>query len=382
MLWETEDAPYWFADVEKGLLSPVETFSEKVDAIIVGGGIMGISVAYWLSRAGIETLVLEAESLGNGASGRNAGLFLPALSPLENPEITRQVLTEENIHADFKITGHLALASNEEIWEKICDEALRRKNSLIPVASITRQECEDLLKLKINKAFRGGRWYPGGGLIHPLKFIYGLAFAAVKHGAGIRTGTKVLGGAVAGGNSSQTIETNRGKVRAKYVVWCCQARITNFVPGFNNFIKPVVGNMFSSAPVEKFFKFGLAIDWGTVYWRQTDDGSIICGGDENLQLAGQKTGKGLEFVLNEVFPTLPPIKVSRRWSGMMDYMIDGKPIVGSLPNQPNQWIIAGFGGHGIPAALGVGKALTESISREMLDENLLNFSPSRFAETV
>ncbi|HYY59222.1 MAG TPA: FAD-dependent oxidoreductase [Pyrinomonadaceae bacterium] len=74
--------------------------------------------------------------------------------------------------------------------------------------------------------------------------------------------------------------------------------------------------------------------------------------------------------------------MSQRWAGIMDCSNDGKPVVGPMPGKPNQWVVAGFNGHGMPVGLGVGKEVSRGIATEAVPATLAPFNPERFEELV
>jgi gamma-glutamylputrescine oxidase len=131
----------------------------------------------------------------------------------------------------------------------------------------------------------------------------------------------------------------------------------------------------------------MAVDWGTVYWRQIPDGTILLGGYRNLDPdteIGPALGinpmiqQGLADFLPGAFPGFPVVKVRARWSGLMDATADGRPLIGPLNSARNRWIIAGFGGHGLPVGLGAGQALAEAITTGRLPTILEPYDPCRF----
>lgn len=378
---------HWLLEVDAEAFPPPMALPAQAEVVIIGGGLMGVSTAYWLARSGINVLLLEAHQLAWGATGRNAGMMLAGAGPLENPALVRSVLHEEGIDAEYAAPGHLALASSAEIWDKIHREVAQRKATSTPVYALDHSACEDLLAMRINTRFLGGRWFPGGGMIHPIRFVYGLAHAALRRGASLVTQTSVLEVSKIIGQDSFDILTSRGRMQARQVVFACNSHIGEFLPDFREVITAVRGQVLSTQPLPQMFRIGLAVDWGTVYWRQTSAGTIVLGGYRNLdptvetgsqELLNPRIQDALTHFLPDAFPGFPALRVAQRWAGTMDYPVDGKPIIGALPHAPDQWIIAGFGGHGMPAGLGAGKAIAEAIATGRAPATLDAFNPHRF----
>lgn len=378
---------YWLSKVDSTAFPPPATLPSAVDVVVIGAGLMGVSIAFWLSKADVRVLLLESGGLCWGATGRNAGLMLAGTSPLEDPELVRGVLAEERIEAEYDTPGHLALASSQEIWDRICAEAARRKGSTTPIHALDRESCEDLLHLGIAKNFWGGRWFPQGGLIHSTRFVYGLAGAASRRGTRIATRTRVFRVDRRAGREGLVVRTTRGDVRAGHVIYACSTGVVEFVPFLRDVITPVCGQVLSSEPLPLTFKVGLAVDWGTVYWRQAADGTVILGGQPDRgrprevsrrQVVDPRIQRDLDGCLQEIFPGLPGFKVSQRWAGVMDCSRDGKPLVGRLPDSQDVWVVCGFCGHGMPAGLGVGRAVAEGITYGVTPAVLQPFDPNRF----
>jgi gamma-glutamylputrescine oxidase len=382
---DRDDAsPYWLREIGPDAPPALPTLPAESDVVVIGGGLMGVSTAYWLARLGVEVLLIEARGLSSGATGRNAGLMLAGGSPLEARSLTRAVLMEEGIEADYETPGHLALAGSRDIWNRIRAEVASRKNVPPTLYALSLKECEELLGMRLAKHFWGGRWLPDGGTIHSTRFVYGIATAAVRRGA--RLATKTRAAAVTQEPAGLIVRTSRGDVRAGCVVYACNAWVSELLPEFEKVILPVRGQVFSTKPLPRMFRCGLALDWGTVYWRQLTDGAIILGG--RYKTAEADTGRDevvreciqrrLESFLGETFPDFPAFEVDRRWAGIMDCTPDGKPIVGRLKGRTNRWVVVGFNGHGMPAGLGVGKALAAAIDTGQTPEALRPFDPSRF----
>jgi len=151
----------------------------------------------------------------------------------------------------------------------------------------------------------------------------------------------------------------------------------------------VRGQVLATRPMRRVFRVGLAVDWGTLYWRQAADGAVVLGGYRNLDPAGEtgtretlhpRIQEALERFLPQAFPGLGPVVVARRWAGIMDETADGRPVVGRWPDDSGVWVSAGFGGHGLPPALGVARALAAALVRDGAPEGMDRLDPARFKE--
>lgn len=380
---------HWFSRVGLQTVPSLSGLPGRAEVVVVGGGVMGVSAAYWLARRGADVLLLESRRLAWGASGRNGGFMLGSHASLDQ---VGAVMQEEGIAADYAEPGHLALASSLDVLDQMQQEVAARPATAIPVKVIDRVACEELLGLRINGRFRGGRWMPRAATIHPTRFVYGLASAAVRRGARVVQATTALRVKRALHGDDLEVETNRGRIRARHLVLACNTGTGQLLPELRKVLTPARGQMLSLRPLKPFFHVGLAVDWGTVYWRQSTDGTIVLGGYRNLDPAKETTARlalnpqiqrALFDFLPETFPDFPAsFTVSRRWAGIMDQTTDGNPIVGHWPDIPNIWIVAGFGGHGFPPALGMGKALAGAIVDAHSSPEMDRFNPARFKQSV
>jgi glycine/D-amino acid oxidase-like deaminating enzyme len=380
---------HWLAQVDPAGVPVVAALPAEVEVVVVGGGLMGVATAYWLARSGVLTLVVEARRLGWGASGRSGGLLLPGRPPLEDPALVDEVLAEEGIEADLEAPGHLALASSADMMDAIRAEVAGRPAGAPALHALDRAECEELLGLRLAAAFAGGRWEPAGGLVHPARLVYGLAAGAVRRGALVALGT-AAGAITRLPGDRLAVSTSRGPVRTRAVVVACAGATGRLVPELAPVLRPVRGQVLATAPVPALFRFGMGIDQGTAYWRQAPDGAIVLGGLSGVDPVAEATAgeavnwriqSALRRLLPEVFPGLPRLRVARRWAGIMDVTPDGAPVAGECPDGSGIWVLAGFGGRGLPPALGAGRALAGSVAAGRLDPGLERLRPGRFGET-
>ncbi|HKT03826.1 MAG TPA: FAD-dependent oxidoreductase [Rugosimonospora sp.] len=377
---------YWLSTVGIDTFAAPAALPPSVDVAVVGGGVMGVATAYWLARRGLAPLLLERGRIGGGASGRNAGIFLPGVHPLEDATLVRSVLADEDIDAGHATPGHLALASSPAVFDEYRAEVSRRPATAAPLHALDRGACEELLGMRIAAHFAGGRWLPGGGVIQPARLVYGLGAAAARHGARMAPDTEVTG-VRRTGPEGYTVHTRRGSVRAGQVVLAGNTGVARLSAALAPLIRPVRGQVMATRPLPPVFRLGLAVDFGSVYWRQDPHGVVVIGGCRD-QATGdaertdvlalhEPVQRALGAFLPAAFPGFPPFTVGWRWAGIMDGTADGRPLIGAVPGADGLWVIAGFGGHGLPPALGAGQALTETIASGRPAAALTLFDPGR-----
>lgn len=377
---------YWISNLGMDPFEAPSALPATSDTVIVGGGLMGVATAYWLAREGKDVLLLERGELCRGATGRNAGLLLPNSSALEQPALLRQVLADEEIDADYATPGHLALATSAPCWESFQQEAERSRERGGSLEALDMASCEEILGMRLGDLFLGGRWFPHGSVVHSARLVVGLARAAERHGAVIAVDTPVQEVTHRRGMERLRVAIPQGTVETTHVVFACSFKTVDLVPELDSVLRPSVAQVLSTAPLPPLFEIGLGVDFGSVYWRQTPGGSIVLGGgsqpwnpradadervDDEIQCR-------LEGFLARAFPDFPSFEVRHRWAGVMDSTLDGRPVVGPLDTEARRWVVAGFGGHGMPAGLAVGKGIAEGIATGEVPEPLADWIPNRF----
>lgn len=382
---------YWFETGAGDARFTTPAVPGRAEAVVVGGGVIGLSAAYWLARRGAAVVVLDGRCIGWGASGRNAGLLLASSSPLESLDRIREVLVTEAIDADLVQPGHLALAASAEVLDRMQEEVRRRPAGLPPLSVLDRDECEQLLGVRLNTAFTGGRWLPSGAAINPLRLLRGLAAAVVRHGGLVAEHVSVRWIRRVPPGDRLAIVTTAGTILARHAVVAAGVRSASLAGAPPGLLTPSRAQMLATVRMAPLFRLGMAVDWGAVYWRQTRDGTVVIGGCRSADADRERTVReglnrriqaSLESFLPRAFPGIGRIDVATRWSGIMDQSPDGRPLAGLPdPNRP-VWMAAGFGGHGLPPALGVGEALADSVRSGRPSRLLDRCDPRRFANTM
>ena len=356
----------------------------STNVAVVGGGVIGVACAYALAKRGLAVAVLEADRLAARASGRNGGFVVASAAERRR---LRAVLAREAIECGYRETGHLALASSAGVLDRFRDADAPDGR----VEVLDRAACEDLLRLRFAARFAGGRWQPDAAQIDPYQLVLGLARAAERHGAELVTGCEVRGLA-AGDDGTIDLVTSCGHVEATHVVVACGLDTERLATAVAGLLRPVRGQMLATvAGAQQRFRAGMAVDFGSVYWRQEPNGSLTIGGCRSADPETETTDRdalnplvqdALERFLPDAFEGLKCPPVQRRWTGIMDETVDGAPLLGRASQDANLWVAAGFGGHGLPPALAAGEALARAIADGSLPDGLGRLSPTRFGEVA
>jgi gamma-glutamylputrescine oxidase len=348
------------------------------DVVVVGAGVAGVATAYHLARAGARPVVLEARTVAEAASGRNAGFLLAGVAEnlvvasrrygdaqalriwrftRHNQKLVREVVERHGISCDLAWNGSAQLAGDDQEWSEIQASAERLRAEGVSV--------------RIDPGERAAI-YQDDGELHPVRYVRGLAEAAVAAGARIYDRTRVTAA------GSDGVRTERARVRAGAVVVCVNAYSAHLV---SLRVRAVRGQMVATAPIRPgVFARPAYAHRGFRYWRQRRDGRLLVGGWRDVALdeeVGEEerttttVQRAIEGFLRE---HAPEARVTHRWAGIMGFSHDALPYVGRL--RSGVFVNAAFTGHGMAFATATGELVADLIRGVRRDETEL-FAPER-----
>jgi gamma-glutamylputrescine oxidase len=375
----------------------------ETDVVIVGGGIAGVTLAWTLVEQGATVTLLEAGRLASEASGRNAGFLLaiPAEPYAERIAIwgregARAYLqlgrrTHERIarlaqtlrlECDHRITGSVRLTRSEEETEDLRGSLPELRHDGFPMREVA---LADVLPAHAVPRFHGAFETPEDGVVHPVRFIHGLAAECAKRGVRVHERSRVTGARWQDG--SWEALANGHRVRARTLVLTTNAYAPALVPALKALIVPRRGQMLSTAPIEAKLDVRPAYcNYGYQYWRQMPDGRLLIGGWRNTAFdveTGYDTQPThpIQHAIEQGLADLVPggVTIEQRWAGTMGFARDGRPLVGWLDAAHHLAICAGFTGHG----MGMATACTEDLAEILAFKRapaIASLDPQRFAE--
>ena len=372
------------------------------EVIVIGGGIAGTSAAYHLAEHGRNVTLLERGEIASEASGVNAGGIgalgwghIPNLEShltMGSLEIFRDLQLRLGYDIEFRASGALQAIQNAVQYEYARDYVLSLKSRGYSLELLTVNESRGL-EPGLNPELAGAVYSPLRAQADPRKATGSLAFAAAHLGAQVLTGREVTGiTRLADGTFRVACP---GEVHnAKQLVlaagaWCGPL---GEMLGIRIPIVPVRGQMWATEPLPPRVFHSLSsvessLHWKTssgdgsappelthkgprrvtrhLYGRQTRDGEIIFGGDRQMA-AYDKTidDNGIEVNFGqaaEVLPFLGRHSISRTWSGLMPFSLDGKPIIGKIPQTDGLYIVSGLASSGFGRGPMAGKLIADYI---------------------
>ncbi len=336
----------------------------RADVLIVGGGITGVGLLWWLrDRPGV--VLVERDRLAAGASGRNAGFLLEGVAACHAVAARRYGRARAAALRAFTQETHQLLA--EALGGRAA--GYRRGGSVVEAASpeeaLDLEESAALLREDgFDVGWDGARLdNPRDGELDPVEAV-GVLAAGAPAGA-IREGVAVDG--LEASPAGVRVRAAGAECLAGTVVLATNAYTRLLVPEVP--IAPVRAQMAATAPESpRLVARPTYADRGYRYWRQRRDGRVLAGGyrdralEEEVGYECVPTGRvqaHLDEHLRGLGATAP---VTHRWAGIMGFTADELPLVGPLAGRPNVWISAGYTGHGLAFAFNCARRLAEAVT--------------------
>ncbi len=383
----TQHECFWSVD------SPPKTYPNKplpnnTDVVVIGGGFTGTSAALQLAKGGARVTLVEAESIGWGASSRNGGQALSCLhhtleqsikihgcelaremfqAAVQAANTVEQIVHDEKLDCDFVRCGNIEAASKPAHFEAL----KREQETLYEVAGF---DVSILPKNAIRSELGTDSYFglmvnPRSGSVQPAKFVQGMAFAAERAGANIHEGTRVLSiERIENSNGNRFIvKTERGDMSSKEVVLAANAWIGNIAPQFRHRVLPVDSFVIATETLPKELAKRLipnnrvAYDTRNVlaYYRLSPDGRMVWGGEGTIKGASPKMNINiLRRGMIKVFPELADFKTDYFWSGTLGITFDENTHAGQIDGM---WYSMCYVGHGVTLATYLGKQLANAI---------------------
>jgi sarcosine oxidase, subunit beta len=380
---------------------------DRADVVVVGAGIMGLSIAYHLAMLGVkDVLVLDKSYLCGGASGRNGGGVRAQWSSEANVTLMqdsirmcREFATRMKINVWFRQGGYLFLARTPAIRSSLEKSVALQNANGLPTRMLSPQEARRIVPELDVTGVEAASYNPDDGVVFPWPFVWGYAQAARKLGVEVATWQEVVGFETTGsridgvrvrpcGKPGESASAASTVIRTNKVVNAAGA----WSPEVSRLLgvelpnKPHRHEICSTEPLKPWLKPLVADLSDGLYFSQSTRGEIV-GGIGNAYVA-----PGLDQESSHAFlgkyaralvrscPILGRVKVLRQWAGCYDLTPDANPIVGPVDAVENFFQASGFMGHGFMMAPVIGKLLAQVIAEGPAVPLFDRWNLRRFAE--
>jgi glycine/D-amino acid oxidase-like deaminating enzyme len=378
---------FWHATVEMPTDVVLNDLPPKVDLAVIGAGIPGLSAAYHLAKRGASVAVLEAETIGWGASSRNGGMALTglkldaeAVEKKHGSELTRQlfedsiaslttveqIIQQEQISCGFSRTGHLLVANKPAHYGSLQHEAewlaqhFNYKTQLIPRSDLHAEIGSDV--------YFGGLVDETSAGLNPAQYVAGLAQAAERARAGLHPYSRLVH--IEKTSSGYRLKTQRGDLDAGQVLVTTGGYTRAATPQLQCRIIPIGSYIIATQPLPEDLAHQLiphnrmVFDYRHFlnYFRLSADNRMVFGGRAAFFPETNSTIRSSADILRRemvhVFPQLAGYEVEYAWGGTLDFAFDQMPHAGQLDGI---YYALGFAGHGVALGTHLGMRMAHAI---------------------
>jgi sarcosine oxidase subunit beta len=373
---------------------------QSAEVVIIGGGIVGSSIAYHLTAAGCKNvLVIERESAqGKGSTGKSMGGVRAQFSTPVNIQMSLYSIPfyasfEERLGhpCGYRPQGYLFCATQQRHLDYLRANFERQiAMGLKDVRLVSGDEIRSMFPQLRGDDIVGGSFCASDGFVDPYSAMIGFMTWACDRGAKLWKNTQVT--AIRCNGAIEAVETTRGPVATRTVVNCAgpwAAEVAAFA-GINLPVQPLRRMLVPTEPFDQFpHTAPMIIDMSNGFHFRPEALGFLLAWNDPEETPGFKPDFDpgfVEKILTRAADRVPcfenlAVNPKRAWAGLYEMTPDHHPILGPVEDVPGFFLANGFSGHGVMHAPATGKILSDLIltgACDLVDTSLLGFS--RFAE--
>jgi gamma-glutamylputrescine oxidase len=377
---------YYRATANHFAAQPSLLGDHKADVCVIGGGFTGLSAALAAAEAGYSVILLEAERIGFGASGRNGGQLIPGLRwgmaellsefGLERARAIYDIATASLTSVNARVVQHGIMCDLKPGHFEAAYAPAHYEAMLHELDVLTRDfghiSCEAVPPADVARHIDGGNYHGGvyeraGGHFHPLNYALGLSTAAVAAGVKIFEQSRVT---ALTEESLVIARTANGSVSAGSAIVGADGWTGDVLTSLVSYTVPIMNYIIATAPLGNIANLLLPSDAAIAdsrfvlnYFRLSADGRMIFGGGEKY--TARPPDDIAAFVrkhMIQVFPRLAGVPINYAWGGSVSVTMNRLPHFG---RQGNIWYAHGFSGHGALMTTLAGELMVEAMRGTM-----------------
>ena len=349
-----ERRAYWHATMPQLPDRSGRDLPDAVDAVVIGGGYTGTAAARKLALQGARTILLEANTLGWGASTRNGGIAHPGFKwgpetlvkrhgrelahalyaeTVQATDLVAGIVRDQGIDAELRFNGYLELAWARKHAEDFPSDVA----SLAEVGTTARVIRRDELATEIGTtAYHGGLAVDAGGVLHPAKWYAALAGLAERAGAELHEGVRATS-IRRQADGRFVVETKRGAILAREVLVATNGYTDGVAPTLRRRIIPIGSYIIATEPLPEDLAHELSPNGRAYfdtrnflsYWHVSKDRRMLFGGRVSfLPTTVDRTARLLYKRMLEVHPQLAGYRIEYSWGGKVALTMDRMPHIG------------------------------------------------------
>lgn len=373
----------------------------SADVVIIGGGIAGCTIAYYIAKKGVSNVILlEKNHLASGATGGCAGglrtqltsdvkIKLAQGSRKIYSELQKELRYERDLELDEN--GYLSLVYSEEGLEEMKETIIFQKERGVDVDYISPKDAQELFPTLSTEGILGAAFHSEGAIINPHLTTVAFAEAARRLGVLVYTNTSVTGIKTKAGKVIGVI-TSKGEIATPKVVNAAGLAfgVVSKMAGVDNVAVNVeCMEGWATGPVEPIKSPSLTLSWTHPFFvfTQRKDGNLVLFGnvqnfnevhasyrnDQSSQMISETA-----YYMLRAFPNLKDLQIIRHWMGPIPVSPDTHPILGEAEQIKGFYFAGLLCGHGFLMAPMVGKVMAETILGEEPTVSIKGLDIGRF----